>query len=96
VSTREEHILRILREAFPYEITRGLIARSCQILCRRSEVMTCLHSLAEEVPQLTDSRWMLRRRMADGESVHSDRWCRKIEKARSRGPIHFFWKLIFL
>ena len=49
-----------------------------------------MQSLATDVAQLTDGRSMLRGRMADGESVHSDRWCRKIEKARSRGPIHFF------
>jgi hypothetical protein len=31
MSTREEHILRILHEEFPYETTRGLITRSSQI-----------------------------------------------------------------
>jgi hypothetical protein len=30
--------------------------------------------------------------MAEGECVHSAREVAQIEKARSRGPIHFLWK----
>ncbi|PYX03966.1 MAG: hypothetical protein DMG74_17970 [Acidobacteria bacterium] len=66
--THEEHILRILGEAtdplFPSEITdrlnHELVAGAAYTT---TEIVSCLKGLSEEVAQMPDGRWMLKRLM---------------------------------
>ena len=61
----EEHILRILGEAaeplYPSKITEILNRElGPDSTYSRSEVMTSLQALADQVTQLIDGRWMLK------------------------------------
>jgi hypothetical protein len=60
--THEERILRILGKAVEPLFTSEITERCGKERYTMSEISTRLQGLREQVTQLTDGRWMLKRR----------------------------------